>query len=92
MSDAKVEESFLMKVLPQERLMEILGEFKRQLDDFYGDRFVALYLYGSYARGTPTVDSDIDVLLVLSECDNPYNEISEFIDIQCESNLKYDFL
>ena len=46
-------------------LQTILCELRKQLQDLYGDRLVALILYGSQARGDPTPDSDIDVLVVL---------------------------
>lgn len=33
----------------------------------YGDRLVSLVVFGSVARGTPNVDSDIDLLIVVRE-------------------------
>ena len=40
-----------------------IEDFSRRIaSEFHADRIV---LFGSYARGTPTVDSDVDLLVVL---------------------------
>ena len=39
----------------------ILTDLKRRLERRFGDRFVALYLFGSRARGDHEPDSDVDV-------------------------------
>ena len=38
-----------------------------RLDALYGARLVRTVLFGSYARGEATEDSDVDVLVVLAE-------------------------
>jgi len=53
------------------QLDEILGKLRLYLEDSYGDRLEQIILYGSQARGDATVDSDIDVLIVLADnCDS----------------------
>jgi predicted nucleotidyltransferase len=53
------------------QLDEILGKLRLYLEDSYGDRLEQTILYGSQARGDATVDSDIDVLIVLADnCDS----------------------
>jgi predicted nucleotidyltransferase len=42
---------------------EAVEEMKQLLVRIYGERLI--YLYGSYARGEATKDSDVDVLIVL---------------------------
>lgn len=42
-----------------------LLELKQALVQMYGERLEGIYLYGSYARGDFTQDSDVDVLVVL---------------------------
>jgi len=44
---------------------EALEEMKQLLVRIYGERLRGVYLYGSYARGEATEDSDVDVLIVL---------------------------
>lgn len=52
------------------QLDEILGKLRSYLEHNYGDRLERIVLYGSQARGDATLDSDIDVLIVLAdECD-----------------------
>ena len=41
-------------------IQPILQELKARLQEVYGERLKGLYLFGSYARGDATEDSDID--------------------------------
>jgi predicted nucleotidyltransferase len=70
-----------------------LEELKGALVEVYGERPEGVYLYGSYARGDFTEDSDIDVLLVLKGDVKPGAEITDlFIDIRCEGVSIGEFL
>jgi len=42
-----------------------LKEIRAALDTTYGERLKGVVLYGSEARGTASLDSDIDVLVLL---------------------------
>ena len=42
-----------------------LPDLRARLAALYGDRLVRVVLFGSYARGEATADSDVDVLVVL---------------------------
>ena len=57
----------------------ILHELKAGLRDLYGDRLVSVILYGSYARGEATEDSDIDVAVVLKGEFAPGREIDRML-------------
>lgn len=46
---------------------EIIEEVKNRLVKAYNP--VAIYLFGSYAWGTPTEDSDLDLLIVVDKSD-----------------------
>ncbi len=62
-------------------IMPALNRFKSDIQNLYHKKLVLLVLYGSYARGTATEFSDIDILLVLSDMDSPYKEIGKTSDI-----------
>ena len=65
-----------------------LPALRRRLEAHYGDRLVRAVLFGSYARGEATEESDVDVLVVLGgEVDawaegKPLSEIS--VDLMFE--------
>ena len=63
-------------------------EWRAALDDFiaavkaeYGERLEHIVLYGSRARGDARQDSDVDVLVVLREVANPWEERHHLGDI-----------
>ena len=53
----------------QERVWELMAEFKQHCQDCYGDRLVELLLFGSFARGDFHPTSDIDVLGIIKDLD-----------------------
>jgi len=48
-------------------IVEILKEFKRELTEILGGKLVDVILFGSYARGDYTEESDVDVLIIVKE-------------------------
>jgi predicted nucleotidyltransferase len=57
----------------EQEIADLLANLKRRLERRFGDRFVALYLFGSRARGNNELDSDVDVAVVLDqEMPRPY--------------------
>jgi len=52
--------------MPKE-IQPLLKQLKIGLKQIYGGQFKKAYLFGSYARGDYDSDSDIDVLIVLSD-------------------------
>ena len=75
-----------------ERIQKVVQEFKREVSKIYGSRLRKIILYGSYARGDYTEDSDIDLLLVLRGRVKPGREIDRIIDVITDINLKYGVL
>ena len=51
-----------------------LPDLRARLDALYGARLVRVVLFGSYARGEATPDSDVDVLVVLRGETDSYAE------------------
>lgn len=71
---------------------DILKEFRVELEKLYGRRLKDVILYGSWARGEATEDSDIDMAVVLDGDIKPGKEIDRMIDIITDINLKYGVL
>jgi len=64
----------------------LLERIKAYLKQRFGDDIEAVLLYGSYARGSATPDSDIDLLVLISEVLSP-SEVRQSL-----SELLYDIL
>jgi len=75
------------------RIRPILDTLKQKLHELYGDRFKGLYVFGSYALPDAGIelpaDSDLDVALILSDFDNPYEEIKRFGHITSDLSLEH---
>ena len=54
---------------------QLLADLRRGLESLYGSRLRGLWLFGSYARGEQDEESDVDVLVVLSEILNYGSEV-----------------
>ncbi|MEM0171589.1 nucleotidyltransferase domain-containing protein [Thermofilum sp.] len=48
----------------RDTVIEILRNSSRMLADAFGEEFVGMILFGSWARGEAEADSDVDVLVV----------------------------
>ena len=48
-------------------IIEILREFKRELNEILGSKLADVILFGSYARGDYTEESDVDVLIIVKD-------------------------
>ena len=74
------------------KLKEIIGEFRREIKNLYGKTLKDVILYGSWARGEATENSDIDLIVILKGTVIPGKEIDRMIDIITDINLKYEIL
>jgi predicted nucleotidyltransferase len=70
----------------------ILKELQSELRKIYGQRLQHLILYGSYARGDATEDSDIDVIAVVKGIENPMIELEKLSGVLSRISLKHDTL
>jgi len=71
------------------KIRKILKNFREKIEKLYGKRLKGIILYGSWARGDATEDSDIDLLIVLEGKVVPGKEIDRMIDIITDINLEY---
>ena len=67
-----------------------MKELKAGLARIYGDRLKAVYLYGSYARGDYRPGSDVDVMILLSDYKNYWNEQKKISQLASDISLEYE--
>ncbi len=72
-------------------LMEIIKEVKAEILNTLTDKFEEIILFGSYARGDNTDDSDVDLVLVVKETLSKA-EKEEITNVLSHLSLKYDIV
>jgi predicted nucleotidyltransferase len=72
------------------RIRKLMKELKEGLIRIYGDRLKAVYLYGSYARGDYRQGSDVDVMILLSDYKNYWEELRRSTNLASDISLEYD--
>lgn len=82
--------SYEPRTKTREEIQEILAEFRSGLKQLYGDRFLKLYVFGSYARGDARAGSDLDILVVLDDVDRPAEEIDRTSELTSRVSLAHD--
>jgi predicted nucleotidyltransferase len=71
-------------------IRKLMKELKEGLLSIYGDQLIAVYLYGSYARGDYRQGSDVDVMILLKDYLNYWKEYRRSSDYVSDISLKYD--
>jgi len=69
-------------------ISEVIKELNSRIKEKYPD-FRGSYLYGSYAKGTYTEDSDVDIVLIFDK-EPSYDEEKKIAGISGELDYKYD--
>src|SRR5829696_8788340 len=75
-----------------ERIRKVMKELKEGLIRIYGDKLKELYLYGSYARGDYRQSSDVDVMILLSDFKNYWEEINRTSELIQNVSLDHKIL
>ncbi len=70
----------------------IIQKCKKVLEEYYGDRFAGLILYGSQARGQAEAGSDIDLLVLLQGPFDYFQEIWHLAELLYPLQLESDRL
>lgn len=76
------------RVVPR-RLQSVLDETEARLRCIYGDRFLGLVLFGSYARDVAEQGSDIDLIVLLRDCAGA-QERRHYAEAIAELSLRHD--
>ena len=79
-----------MKTQVPPRIQTIIRETEQELQKLYSTRLKELIMFGSFARGDFTEDSDIDLLLLLENMEDIASERSRYFPIISQLSLKYD--
>lgn len=75
-----------------ETTIAIARTCKRILKDYYGPRFKGLILYGSLARSQASTGSDMDLLVLLDEPFDYFQELQRIIDLLYPVQLESEYL
>ena len=73
-------------------ILAVIKQLRKELQEVYGARLKAVYLFGSHARDEADEDSDIDVAVVLEKMDNFFTELSRCSEIQAALSLENNCL
>ena len=58
-----------MKAKTSEKLRLLLAEYVAKVKDIYAEKLAKVILYGSYARGDYSPESDIDIMILVGNGD-----------------------
>ena len=73
----------------KENIEKVLTLYSQKIKDYFGDKFVIMYLYGSCARGDYTEYSDIDTFILLNtEKDEIAGKLGEICDIKSDLSVE----
>lgn len=79
-----------MDQIKDEQMKKILTELSGLLYQVYGNKLKTVILYGSFARGTETKDSDVDIMVLV---DGSTDELRRYDDklseVSTDIALKY---
>ncbi len=79
-----------MEKIKDESIKKMLAELAESLQHIYGDKLKTVVLYDSVARGTQTVDSDIDILILIDGNNDELRQYDEQLsDVSTDFSLKY---
>ncbi|MCO6041875.1 nucleotidyltransferase family protein [Thermococcus alcaliphilus] len=67
----------------------LLKELREKVHSILGDKLKEVILYGSYARGDYSTESDVDVLLIVKERLS-LEEYEKIMEVIAELSLKYE--
>ena len=79
-----------MKATIPIKIKPVLDSIQNELNSIFGQNLKQLILFGSYARATDELGSDIDILMVLREIENQAGIREQYRDIISDMSLEHD--
>jgi predicted nucleotidyltransferase len=73
-----------------ESVTNMLSDVKEELHKLFQNRLSEVILFGSFARGNYSDESDIDLLAILDEIKNKKSDKEKYFYSMTELSLKYD--
>jgi uncharacterized protein len=67
--------------MDEQMIQSVLQKCKEALSQYYGPRLEGVILYGSIARGDADEESDIDLLVLLSDPFDYFAELRQIVDL-----------
>jgi predicted nucleotidyltransferase len=74
------------------QIEQVVSRFQQKVESLYGSCLKNIILYGSWARGQATENSDIDLAVILQGDVDPCREIDAMIDLITDINLDFETL
>ena len=68
-------------------MYSLLAQYLAEIQNIYGSHLKSVILYGSYARGDYTEDSDIDIMILV---DLANEELDSYLDSLSEIGFQYN--
>ena len=65
----------------RDKIIQLVRRIKNYLIERYGEKIKDVILYGSYARGQFTENSDIDILVLVDDTLNPFEVRENLSDL-----------
>lgn len=71
-------------------MKKLISEYAAAVREIYGEHLKQIILYGSYARGDYTKDSDIDIMLLVDLDEAEQDKFADALsELDFEYNVKY---
>lgn len=72
-------------------IQSLLAEYLTEIQKIYGSHLKSVILYGSYARGDFTPDSDVDIMILVDLEDEEIDRYRDALsELDFEYNIDYD--
>lgn len=73
------------------KIQTLLTKYLTEIQKIYGTHLKTVILYGSYARGDFTPDSDVDLMILVDLTDDKIEQYSdELAEVGFNYNVEYD--
>ncbi|MEM7587935.1 MAG: nucleotidyltransferase domain-containing protein [Acidobacteriota bacterium] len=69
---------------------ELLNRLRTGLEELYRERLAGMFLFGSYARGEASDESDVDILIVLEQLEDYGLEIERTGNLVSSLSIELD--